>query len=77
MFAKLIFAIERDFLAIASFNMTLEFRLESWAPMLRLIMTIKVIHTAASSRAARHQAHEAGRPVWTWIVWNNRLVVEG
>ena len=76
MFAKLIFAIERDFLAIASFNMTLEFWLESWSLMLRLIMAIKVIHTAASSWTTRHQAHEAGRLVWTWAIWKNRLVLE-
>ena len=49
MFAKLVFASERDFLAIASFNMTLEFRLESWGQMERIIMALKVIHTAASS----------------------------
>ena len=61
MFAKLVFAIERDFLAIASVNMTLEFRLESWGQMARFKMAIKVIHTAASNWATRHQADEAGR----------------
>lgn len=76
MFTKLIFAIERDFLAITTFNLTFEFWFESWALMLRLIMAIKVIRTAASSRAARHQAHEAGRLVWTWVVWNKSLVLE-
>lgn len=76
MFAKLIFAIERDFLAIASFNMTLEFWLESRALMLRLVMALKVIRTAASSWTARHQAHEAGRLVWTCFVWKDRLVLE-
>ena len=72
MFAKLVFASERDFLAIASVNMTLEFRLESWDLMPRIIMAIKVIQTAASNWAARHQADEA---VWTWVVWDTRLVL--
>ena len=70
MFAKLVFASERDFLAIASVNMTLEFRLEFWSQMARIIMAIKVIQTAASDWAARHQADEA---VWSWVVW---LVLE-
>ena len=48
MFAKLIFPIEGDFPAITSFNLTVEFRFESWAMVLRLIMTIKVIRTAAT-----------------------------
>ena len=61
MFAKLVLSSERDFLAIASFNMTLEFRLESWGQMARIIMALKVILTAASNWAARHQADEAGR----------------
>ena len=47
MFAKLVFPIERDFSAITSFNVTFEFRFESWAMVLRLIMTIKIIRTAA------------------------------
>ena len=73
MFTKLIFASERDFLAIACFNMTPEFRLQSWGQMARIIMAIKVIQTAASNGAARHQADEA---VWTWVVWSTRLVLE-
>ena len=49
MFAELIFSIERVFPAMTSFNLTFEFTSESWALVLRLIMAIKVIGTAASS----------------------------
>ena len=76
MFAKLVLSSERNFLAITSVNMTLEFRLESWDLMPRIIMAIKVIQTAASDWATRHQAHETGTLVWTWVVWENRLVPE-
>ena len=48
MFAKLIFPVERDFPTITSFNLTFEFRFESWALVLRLVMAIKVIRTAAT-----------------------------
>ena len=49
MFAKLVFPIERGFPAITSFNLTFVFRFKSRALVLRLIMAIKVIRTAASS----------------------------
>ena len=73
MFEKLVFSRERVFFAIAPFNITLEFRLQSWILMPRPIMAIKITHTATSDWAVRHQADEA---VWTWVVWDNRLVLE-
>ena len=44
--------------------------------MLRLIMALKVTHTAASSWAARHQADEAGTMLCTLVFWNTRLALE-
>ena len=67
MFAKLVFASKRLYLAITSFNMTLEF----WFAVSRLIMAVKVIHPATSGWAAGHQADVA---VWTCFIWDNRLV---